>query len=353
MKNLYLKINLQKVEENISIIRNILGNKKLIAVVKGDAYGLGITKVCEFLQDKVDMFAVSNLNEAIKVSQLGIEKKILILTPIISKEYFENEVIKNFIVTIDSKEVISWIPKEMNIDAHIYVCTGMNRKGIRPEELQDFIIDIEENYKNINIKGIYTHLHNVKNTEYTLKQIDKFYNCIKHYENKYFIHILNSGGLVNEQIRKKADFSHGVRVGNLIYGYDGYSIGINQSFGYYAKVIDLYQVKKGETVGYGCTYLCKEDKQIGILEIGSIQHFGFYRKYTKNFFYDLLKFFYRYFIKECELYKGNEKIHIIGKCNMNLTLIDGEKVNIGDYIKVNMSPILGDSSIHKEYIFGE
>ena len=353
MENLYLKINLHNIEKNISIIRNILGNKKLIAVVKGNAYGLGITKVSKFLQDKVDMFGVSNLSEAEKLYEIGIEKEILILTPIISEDYFKNEVIKNFIVTIDSKEVISLIPENININAHIYVCTGMNRKGIKLEELHDFIGYIQENCKNINIKGIYTHLHNVKDQQYTLNQIEKFHNVVNIYENKYFIHILNSGGFAKKIIREKASFAHGVRVGNLIYGYDGFNIGIKQSFSYFAKVLCLYDVKKGETIGYGCTYKCKEDKKIGMLEIGNIHHFGFYRKYKKNFLYDLLKFFYRYFVKECELYKNNDKVHIIGKSNMNLTLIDGKNLRVGDYVKVNISPILGDSSIHKEYIFGE
>ena len=41
MENLYLEVNLYNIDKNIGIIRNILGNKKFIAVVKGDAYGLG------------------------------------------------------------------------------------------------------------------------------------------------------------------------------------------------------------------------------------------------------------------------------------------------------------------------
>lgn len=351
MESLYLEVDLSKINENISIIRNILGNKKIIAVVKGNAYGLGISKICEFLKDKVDMFGVSNLNEGLELIEIGIENKIIILTPIINEEYFKNENIEKFILTIDSKEVLSLIPKNLNITAHIYVCTGMNRKGIKPNELHEFINFVSENYPNVNIEGIYTHLHNTKDEEYTLKQIDMFHKIIKNYEDKYFIHLLNSGGVINESIRSRGSFSHGVRVGNIIYGYDGYDIGIKQSFNYYAKVLSLYDVKEGENIGYGNKFFANENMKIGILEIGNIQHFGFYREYRKNFIYDLLKFIYRYFKKDFEIYKGHRGIKIIGKSNMNLTLINGEGLRVGDYVRVNISPILGDSSILKKYLY--
>ena len=350
MENLYLKVNLFSIGKNISIIRNILGNKKIIAVVKGNAYGLGLENVCEFLQDKVDVFGVSNLYEAICLYNLGIKNEILLMTPIISRDYFQNELIEKFIVTIDDKEILSFIPRNLNINAHIYVCTGMNRKGIKLEELDDFIKYVECNFENINITGIYTHLHNFKDEEYSLNQVNRFYEVVKNYKNKYFIHILNSGGFINERIRKSADFADAIRVGNLIYGYDGKSIGMEQCFDYYAKILNLYSVKKGENIGYGNKFKVKQDMKIGILEIGNIQHFGFYRDYRKNFIYDVLKYVYRYFFKTNEVFSNDRDIKIIGKSNMNLTLIDGENLCEGDYLKINMSPILGDSSIEKKYI---
>lgn len=350
MENLYLKVNLSVIYKNIGIIRNISGNKKIIAVVKGNAYGLGIQKICSYIENEVDIFGVSNLKEAIEIYEMGIKKEILILTPIISEDYFQNELIEKFTITLDNFEILSSIPKHLNIDAHVYVCTGMNRKGIKLEELHNFISYVKEEYKNIKIKGIYTHLHNYKDENYTLKQINSFYEIVKVYGDEYFLHILNSGGFKNETIRNSCNFSHGVRVGNLIYGYDGSNIGIEQSFSYYAKVLNLYSVKKGGTIGYGVNVKVKMDMNVGILEVGNIQHFGFYREYRKNFLYDALKFFYRYFIKGYEIYKGDIGVKILGKSNMNLTLIDGKNLCVGDYVKVNMSPILGDSSIHKEYM---
>lgn len=136
----------------------------------------------------------------------------------------------------------------------------------------------------------------------------------------------------------------------MIYGYDGFSLGIEKSFDYYGRISSVYTVKSGNSIGYGSNNKVKEDTEVGILEIGYIDSFGFYREYRKNFIYDVLKFIYRYNRRLPEVFKGNRKVKILSKPNMNLTLIDGRDLKSNDYVKIIMSPILGDSSIYKKYI---
>ncbi|HBN28533.1 MAG TPA: alanine racemase, partial [Clostridiaceae bacterium] len=102
--NFYLEVNLDNINYNINKIKEKT-SKKIMAVVKADAYGLGIEKVTEFLSDKVDAFAVINMEEALKVKS---EKDVLILTPELSRE--DIELIKdNFIITIDNEELLKKI----------------------------------------------------------------------------------------------------------------------------------------------------------------------------------------------------------------------------------------------------
>ena len=49
------------------------------AVVKANAYGHGAVAVATAIQDDVDGFCVSNIDEAIELRQAGLSKKILIL----------------------------------------------------------------------------------------------------------------------------------------------------------------------------------------------------------------------------------------------------------------------------------
>ena len=67
------------------------------------------------------------IDEAITLYNIGIENEILILTPIIMKEYFKNPLIEKFTVTIDNREILDFIPKELNINAHIYVYMYIQR----------------------------------------------------------------------------------------------------------------------------------------------------------------------------------------------------------------------------------
>ena len=169
LKDFWCEINLDKLDYNVKLIKKNTC-KKIIAVVKGNAYGLGIEEITRFLSDKVDTFAVSTMEEALKVQS---NKDILILTPLYNFKNI-NEIVKNIIITIDSEECLHNISNHTKCRIQIYVNTGMNRFGVDPNKFYDLIQEIKSQYKNITIDGIYTHLHNVKDIKYTLKQINHF-----------------------------------------------------------------------------------------------------------------------------------------------------------------------------------
>ncbi len=349
MKNFWCEIDLNKLEENVNIIKNSC-NKKIIGVVKGNAYGLGIEGITDFLKDKVDYFAVADMEEAKRVQG---DNPILLLSPLTDSEDFkENK--ENIIYTIDNEEILMGIDKESSYKVHIYVDTGMNRMGIKPERLAQVVEHIKTKFPNIIIDGVYTHLHNTKNVKFTLNQIDIFKNAVMPFKGEIpNIHCLNSSGFLNEDIRKAADFTNLVRAGNILYGYEGASLGLKKIFSYCAKVVNTCHVKKGELIGYGSRYKAKKDMEIGILGFGNIEHFGFSKDVKHNVFYDILKVIYHHTKKIHSIFFEGRGVEIVGKVNMNVTIINMEGISKESVLKIDITPILADSNIPKKYKYNE
>ena len=80
-------INLGVLKQNVKNIKKNLDKKtKFCAVVKADAYGHGASKISNAIYSQVDCFAVALLEEAKELRLSGIDKDILILTPIYYKD---------------------------------------------------------------------------------------------------------------------------------------------------------------------------------------------------------------------------------------------------------------------------
>ena len=119
-----LLFNLKKIEKRVT-----KDNYTIIAVVKGNGYGLGIVPYTKFLSEHgIDFFAVASIEEVIELRNSGITKKLMILTPFVDKKDVEILVQNDITLTIDSYEsakLANIVAKEQNktITAHVKIDT--------------------------------------------------------------------------------------------------------------------------------------------------------------------------------------------------------------------------------------
>lgn len=348
MRNFWCEINIDNLEFNINKIRE-KSSKKLMAVVKANGYGLGIGNMSTLLDSMVDGFAVSNIEEALLVNS---NRDVLILYPELGDADIP-ELKDNFILTVDNMSIIERLASTgRNYRVHIYVNTGMNRFGINPSDLEGFINNINENYKFITIDGIYTHLHNTQDAEYTKKQIESFRSIAATYEASIpNIHLLNTNGFL--KYHDKVDFGNWLRLGNVIYGYNSSNYGYKKVFSYRAKAIRLYDLEKGETIGYGNSYRAKSNIKVGILDVGFIDKLGCVLDNKSNVFRDIVKAVYHHIRYNSGISCGGRTIKILGKPNMNFTLIDMTGIDKDSIFLIDLPSVIADSSIPKRYKKGE
>lgn len=267
----WLEVNLKNIEFNLNEIEK-LTNKKVIPVIKANAYGLGSIEVVKYLSKKnYKLFAVANFQEALEIKNYGLNNKILIMGNN-DKDDLELAIEHGFSITISSWNDIKNLEMLHNSNKaliHIKIDTGMGRIGFSIDD-SDEAIQYINNTKLGTIEGIYSHLSSAdaNEDEFTLQQI----NLFKKYEDMKeipFIHILNSPGIFKYSKYTKSNF---VRPGISMYGILLFNTPLQKLlkpvFKLKTKIIYIKTLNINTFISYGKTEEGQKGDMIATLPIG-------------------------------------------------------------------------------------
>ena len=265
----FCTIDLKAIRENYRIIKRAVKDKKIIAVVKANAYGHGDVEVSRaLLKEGCRDFAVADINEGVRLRENGISGNILILgyTPVECKNILEKFDLTQSLISYEhaKKFFYSGVKVQLAID------TGMRRAGLwgNAGSVKN---QIDEIYKKCRLTGIYTHLctaDEVDDGNFTAFQTDLFSGLTKKYVDKTELHALNSAGAL-----KGGNAGSAVRVGIALYGIppsDGFDLpkGIKPALSWQSVVSSTREIKRGESVGYGRSFFAKKDMKIATVFVG-------------------------------------------------------------------------------------
>lgn len=259
----YITINRDHLLHNARYFKNKSG-KKLIAVIKSNAYGHGMLEVAQILNDEADCYAVDSLDYALSLREHGFTKPILILNPI-DLNYLDLVLENDLMITVSSlSDLQNIVPDTNKLKLHIKVDTGMNRFGIKcKQELDEMIQYIKT--KNWQLVGIYTHYHSPNNEVYSKHQQKRFLEMLQNIEHDFtYVHLCSTSAVLNDL--DLPETTH-VRVGLGLYGICD-SPEVKPVLSLYSKIVLKKNVSAEETVGYGANYQAKEDMWIGVLPCG-------------------------------------------------------------------------------------
>ncbi|HEY5561885.1 MAG TPA: alanine racemase [Clostridiaceae bacterium] len=291
----WAEINLDNLVSNVKEIRNLIGDKELIAVVKADGYGHGAVEIANTLvQEGIDRLAVSMLSEAIELRFGGVKKPILILgfTPPGEFEKLIELDIEQTIYDFDMARLLSETAVRLGKIGivHIKVDTGMGRIGFLPNENSISTILKIVKLEGLEIRGIFSHFSTSDELDktYSKGQIEKFNWVINRLEEERvhikLKHLSNSAGIMDI----KEAYYNAVRAGIILYGYYPSKevmrdkLRLKPVLCLKANIIHIKEVKAGEYISYGRKYRTSKVMIIATLPVGYAD--GYSRKLSNNGF---------------------------------------------------------------------
>jgi alanine racemase len=268
----WVEISLGALRHNLEVVRSCVGpSRKIIAVVKANAYGHGSVPVArELIASGVEALGVANVNEGIELRSAGIKHPILLLGAALPQEMAAGvEAGLTFTLsTFDEWDALEAVAIRLNkpVGAHIKFDTGMGRLGFFPDQV-DAVAAKAARRVWVSIDAYYSHFAAAdEDQEMTRRQGDQF-KWIREQLPPRPWHIANSAGVL-----MFPEF-HGdwVRPGLMLYGIsplENHSAMLKPVLSWKSRISLLRRMRAGMTISYGATYRLAQDAWIAVVSLG-------------------------------------------------------------------------------------
>ncbi len=288
-----IEISKSAYKKNIQFIQQEIGEDTTIsAVVKGNAYGHGIENIIPIAEAAdVRHFSTFSADEALRVHKASKKKSDIMIMGMLENEDLEEIIRKGisfFTFEFDRLEAAIQAAKRIAIKAkiHLEIETGFHRTGFEWEEREKLIEVIRDNLDHITLCGLCTHFagaESVSNYVRVKEQIEK-YHTFKNWFNEMGLHFEKYHTACSA-----ATFSYPetimdmVRVGIATYGFwptmetymhkfkslpENAKNPLKRLISWKSSIMSLKNVKMGDFIGYGSSYMAPRNMQIALVPIG-------------------------------------------------------------------------------------
>ena len=258
---------------NLSQIRRFAPDKKIIAMLKANAYGCGVRHVAPVLDGQVDAFGVACLEEALVIHTMGVQTHCILFQGVFSPDEYNLVSQHQFGCVIHQPHQLQWLlntPLPNPVKIWVKVNTGMHRLGFKPSELQTVMNALHTcTWVDKNI-GLMTHLACSDEPERAenIQQISLFENIkIPGFSQRS---IANSAAIIS--------FPHApadvIRPGIMLYGVSPFAnqtsadLGLIPVMRFMSAISAISHNPPSAQVGYGGTWKSSKPSIIGIVAAG-------------------------------------------------------------------------------------
>ena len=273
----WVEIHRENLRHNVQEISRRVASRPILAVVKNNGYGMGVTNIAQLLdpQREIFGFAVVKLHEATSLRDAGIRKPILLLGPFDDRN-LEDAVARGIMPMIYTPlgSALDKIAAKTQkpVPLHICIDTGIGRVGVPYQDVATLIRDLASR-KSVQIQG--TMMTFTEDPDFDKEQLRRFHETCASLENEGIAlgkkHAASSFSL----FQHPEAFLDMVRPGMAIYGIYSENefrhtsiMDLRPAISLKARVIYVKKLRKGDSAGYNRAYLAKDDVWVATLPVG-------------------------------------------------------------------------------------
>lgn len=273
----WLEIEAAALRKNVAVVSRLAGGRPILAVIKNNAYGLGLTTVASVLEPlpQVTGFAVVKAEAAIALRDAGIRKPVLLMSLFADADGEEllRRDISLSICTDDSSARITRASKQAGrpASAHIYLDTGMSRMGIPWHRARPVLEELRAH--EIRIDG--TFMGFTEEEDFDREQLRRFIEVTDTARGKE----IELGPLHAASSHAVFHFAEShldqVRPGIALFGAypsdfrsERHVATLRPAVSLKARVVRVERLRAGDSVSYGRNYVADKDTWIATIPVG-------------------------------------------------------------------------------------
>jgi len=338
----WVEISLSKLRRNLERVQRLAGVRKVMAVIKADAYGHGAVAVANCLaQCGANWFGVASVEEALELRSAGITQPILLLGGLYMSD--PADLIKYQLTpSVSSTARLDTYAECAQrygrpVEFHLKVDTGLGRLGMPPDRVPAFV----EHYRTlegVRLTGLFTQLASAGDlmATQTEEQGERFRAALAKLRSAGiepdWTHVSNSGALLSRR-----EFPENmIRIGGLLYGCHAPLVlppgkelprlpEFEPILTFKSRVVYLKDVSSGTPLGYGEAFHTRRPSRIATVPVGYAD--GLNRALSNR----------------GHAIVGGRLARLVGSISMDLSLLDVTDipgVNVGDEVM-----LLGQSQL--------
>ncbi|GKT12923.1 MAG: alanine racemase [Thiomicrorhabdus sp.] len=262
-------INLPALRANLAYAKKLAPKSKVLAVIKANGYGHGISRVAQQLAG-ADGFGVASIDEALYLRQKGFLHRVLLLEGLFSESEIPLVIQNRLDLVVHSYHQVDWLlsyQTDVVINVWIKIDTGMHRLGFDLDQVAFVIKQLEDNLNHFNIH-LMSHLASADETEqggleFTQMQLARFEQATQ--SSRFPKSLVNSAGLLHYG----SYCFDWVRPGIMLFGAGQHNnVQLQTVMRLESEVISLKWIEEGGYVGYGHSWQAAKETFIAVVAIG-------------------------------------------------------------------------------------